>query len=59
MLLWLTYTKGQTISPFQLMIIAYSVKVIYKYFHVRFLSKQQITMIDKHLNTISIASNVT
>ena len=34
-------------------------KGIYIYFHVRFLMTQQITMIDKQLNTINIASIVT
>ena len=38
------------------MVIARSVKVIEKYFHVRFLTKQQITMMDKHLKTINIVS---
>ena len=34
------------------------ITVIYKYYYVRFLMKQQIIMNDKHLKTIGLASIV-
>ena len=45
------------ISHIQLMVIAHSVKFfMYKHFHIRFLTKQEVIMVGKHLKMIGIVS---